>query len=112
MRIYKILQKNSFPRHVIDRVTRSFVDSLYKSSEDTPSIVSNDETPQDKKYFKLPYHGKYSSLVKKKLEDISRKYCKSTLAKIVFVSHKVGSVLSPKDRILSKYIKGINFRRH
>ena len=49
MRIYKILQKNSFPRHVIDRVTRSFIDSLYKSSEDTPSIVSNDETPQDKK---------------------------------------------------------------
>ena len=110
MRIYKILQKNSFPRHVIDRVTRSFIDSLYKSSEDTPSIVSNDETPQDKKYFKLPYHGKYSSLVKKKLEDISRKYCKSTLAKIVFVSHKVGSVLSPKDPIPSKYISCVVYK--
>ena len=110
MRIYRILQKNSFPKHVIDRVTKSFIDNVYKSSEDTPSTVSNDETPRDKKYFKLPYHGKYSSLVKKKLEDISRKYCKSTLAKIVFVSHKVGSVLSPKDPIPSKYITCVVYK--
>ena len=55
-------------------------------------------------------NGEYSSLVKKKLEDISRKYCKSTLAKIVFVSHKVGSVLSPKDPIPSKYITCVVYK--
>ena len=108
-RIYKILQKNSFPKHVIDRVTKSFIDNVHKSSEDAPSSVSNDETP-DKKYFKLPYHGKYSSLVKKKLEDISKRYCKNTLAKIVFVSHKVGSVLSPKDPIPSKYVSCVVYK--
>ena len=73
-------------------------------------MVSNDETPIVKRYFKLPYHGKYSSLVRKKLEEISQKYCKATMAKVVFVTNKVGHSLSPKDPIPSKYLTCVVYK--
>ena len=109
-RVHKILQQNSFPKHLIDRVTKIFIEKAHRSSEDAPAVVSNDETPQVKRYFKLPYNGKYSSLVKKKLEEISQKYCNATMAKIVFVTHKVGHALSPKDPIPSKYLSCVVYK--
>ena len=109
-RVHEILQKNSFPKHLIDRITKAFIEKVYESSEDTTPVVSNDETPIVKRYFKLPYHGKYSSLVRKKLEEISQKYCKATMAKVVFVTNKVGHSLSPKDPIPSKYLTCVVYK--
>ena len=51
------------------------------------------------RYFKLPFRGKHSGLVRKKLLELSDKYCKESLIKIVFTSLKLGSYLSPKDPI-------------
>ena len=97
MRIKKILQQNSFPIHVIDRTIKTFLNKVCK-----PPVVSNDTDSNGAKvnrYFKLPFRGKHSGLVRKKLLELSDKYCKESLIKIVFTSLKLGSYLSPKDPI-------------
>ena len=95
-RIKKILQQNSFPTHIIDQTIKKFLDNVHK-----PPIEHNNSSNGEKmnRYFKLPFRGKHSGLVRKKLMELSEKYCEESLIKIVFTSLKIGSYLSPKDPV-------------
>ena len=99
-RIYFILQKNSFPKHIIDRITTSFLNNVQK-----PSNIDDNSTDETKKsrYYKLPYRGKYSKMLQSKLNQIIKNLCKSTDIKLVFVPFKVGQYFSAKDKVPSKY---------
>ena len=60
-------------------------------------------TPRVNRYFKLPFRGKDSKLVKQKIAELCEKYCEATMLKIVFTSTKLSSFLSPKDPIPSEH---------
>ena len=62
MRVKKILQQNSFPIHIIDQSIRSFLDMVHKSPVES---VSGSNGEKLNRYFKLPFRGKHSGLVRK-----------------------------------------------
>ena len=50
-------------------------------------------------FYKFPYIGKYSEQVQKKLSKICKQFCKDTDLKIIFISFKINSYFSTKDKI-------------
>ena len=96
-RVKKILQKNSFPIHIIDRTIKSYLEKIHKPPTENPNVLN--AGARVNRYFKLPFRGKHSGIVRRQLLELSEKYCKETLIKIVFTSLKLGSYLSPKDPI-------------
>ena len=89
------LQKNSFPRWLIDKFVTRFVDS--KMCTETPA-TQPEGPPQ--RYFKLPFIGKFSSLAQSKLNNIIKKHCKDSVSvKLVFTPFKIGSLFSLKDSV-------------
>ena len=67
VRIKKILQQNSFPAHIVDHNIKTFLDNVHK----TP-IGHNNSSNGEKmnRYFKLPFRGKHSGIVRKKTYGI------------------------------------------
>ena len=54
-------------------------------------------------YFKLPYIGNISEKSKHRLDEIVSKFCKTTTSvKIAFISHKISSYFSLKDKKLKQ----------
>ena len=53
--------------------------------------------PSNIRYFKLPYTGKFSQILKLKINKIVKKYCNSASVRIVFQSFKIKSLFSAKD---------------
>ena len=61
-------------------------------SNDDESNLESDKT----RFYKLPYIGKYSEQVQKKLSKICKQFCKDTDLKIVFTSFKINNYFSTK----------------
>ena len=60
------------------------------------------------KYFKLPYLGNISKNPKTKLNNIVNKFCKTgTVIKLAFISSKISSYFSLKDKNLKKLISHV-----
>ena len=92
--ICKNLQKNCFPKHVIERYINAYVNQ--KHTDQSEKVESDLEL----RYFKLPFIGQFSSLAQKKINKIVGKYCNgSTKIKIIFTPFKIGSMFSTKDLI-------------
>ena len=88
-----LMKKNSFPKTIIDKTIKSYLDSKLETS-----ISENIEkiTPR---YYKLPFTGRYSSFTQIKLNKIINKYCKGIAIKLVFNPFKIGSMFTLKDSI-------------
>ena len=56
-KIKETLKRNSFPSLLIDKITKSYLDKVHNSSDQ--SKPESDKT----RFYKLPYIGKYSELV-------------------------------------------------
>ena len=63
LRVKKILQQKSFPIHIIDQTIKSFLETVHKSPAEHVSGSNGDKS---NRYFKLPFRGKHSGLVRKK----------------------------------------------
>ena len=61
------------------------------------SDQSNRESDETR-FYKLPYIGKYSEQVQKKLSKICKQFCKDADLKIVFTSFKINNYFSTKDK--------------
>ena len=66
----------------------SFKDKLHSNSD--PSDPESNKT----RFYKLPYIGKYSYPVQKKLSKICKQFCKDADLKIVFTSFKINNYFS------------------
>ena len=80
-----------YPSNIIDRQIKNFLHNK----------ISNNNKKKDSEckinYYKLPYLGKISTLTKKKISSLCKKYCKSMNIQIVFLPFKIGNLFSPKD---------------
>ena len=63
-----------------------------------PPVEAGDETLEPR-YFKLPFIGHYSTVVKLRLKQLLTLNCEKIDARFIFTSFKVGQYFSNKDRI-------------
>ena len=90
-KIKTILQKNLYPPTLIDKCTKTYLNSKYEEKPELPK--------ENCHYFKLPYIGKFSDLLQKKVLTLSNKYCKTVKIKVVCTSFKIKQMLSTKDQL-------------
>ena len=88
--IKKTLQKNSFPKILIDKIFKTTVDKKIVNQKLTSDTTST-------RFYKLPYIGSYSSVAQQQLMKILSKYCKDIKIKIIFTPFKIGCMFSLKD---------------
>ena len=87
------MKRNSFPSHIIDRTFKRYLDGSFSQK----SRNTNDDN--NTRYFKLPFVGHYSKVAKRKLRQLTKRFCKSDLTiKLVFTSFKIKNMFSVKDR--------------
>ena len=86
-RLTKILKKNLFPAHLVERVVNRYL---------TPVSVS-DTTPTF--YNKLLYIGPLSVVTEQRVWHLAWRYCNNIDIKLVFPSFRVGYMFGEKDAI-------------
>ena len=90
-KIKTFLQKNGFPSFLINKHAKRYLDS-----KDSSTTVDKKPEPR---YYKLPYIGSYSNILKKRLQKLVSKCCTDDVKlKIVFTPFKIQSRLSLKDK--------------
>ena len=81
-----ILEKNEYPRKLIDNYIHKYLDSKYNENN-----KHENTTGKNIGYLKLPYIGMLSTYIQKKLNDLKRHCCKPDikiqLAFIIIVLH-------------------------
>ena len=88
-KIKDVLKRNSYPPFILDKIIKAYFDKIHykKVSFEVNKL----------RYFKLPYIGKYSEQVQKKLTKLCKKYYKENNVKIIFTSFKKNNYFSVKD---------------
>ena len=94
-KLKEILCRNLFPPHIFQRVLCRYLEKSFQA--DTETVTNNNEI----RYYKLPYIGKFSSVVNNKLKDMVSRYCKDIDIKLVFTGSKLKDSFSCKDRFSS-----------
>ena len=106
--IYRILQRNSFPRFFIDQVASTF--KKKHSSNGNDLTVEQNEPSEEIRYYKLPYIGKISELLQIKLNKLALSFCTASKAKISFTPFKIGQYFSPKDPIPKEFSSWVVYK--
>ena len=83
-----------YPPFLIDKITKSYLNKVHSNSD-----KSNPESDKTRSY-KLPYIGKYSEQVQKKLSKVCKQFYKDADLKIVFISFKINNYFSAKYKTL------------
>ena len=86
------LDKNMFPSKLVDKTIKIYLDNKLNEGQ------IEDEITCDNNYIKLPYIGKHSELVSKKIKSLCQQFCKNTEIKVSFSMLKVGDLFSAKCR--------------
>ena len=86
--------------------------SDFKPSQPVVDNGSDSRNPTekrcDKRYFKLPFVGAFSSLANKKLAGLVNKYCNEEIdARFIFETFKIGCYFSCKDSVPKSLISHV-----
>ena len=87
-------KRNSYPPFILVKIIKAYFDKIHYNNNKVSSEVNK------LRYFKLPYIGKYSEQVQKKITKLCKQYCKENNVKIVFTLFKISNCFSIKDAIL------------
>ena len=88
-----LLQKNMYPKSVIDNQIKTFLDKQFTVDS---GIISK---KQKTLHYSLPYIGNFSHVTKKKLKHICERSCKDIGISIAFSPLKLSSFFSCKDNL-------------
>ena len=88
-----LLQKNMYPKSVIDNQIKTFLDKQFTVDSGTTS------GKQKTLHYSLPYIGHFSHVTKKKLKHICERFCKDIDISIAFSPLKLSSFFSCKDTV-------------
>ena len=92
-RIKKILTDNCFPKSLIDRIIKNFLDRQFESGSSTKP---DNKVPL---LFCIPYLGQYNLQIKTRLNRIIKQCYPNIQLKVIFRSPKrIGSLFPFKDR--------------
>ena len=87
-----MLMKNMYPSWLIDRAVKQYLNKVQFPNQ-------TDQQKKTKRYFKLPYIGNASHDLERRINSMSKQYCKNLQFIIAFSSFKLSSLLSVKDAI-------------
>ena len=90
-KIEDVLKRNSHPPFILDKIIKTYINKIHYNNNKVSSEINKLQ------YFKLPYIGKYSEQVQKKIAKLCKQYCNENNVKIVFTSFKVSNYFSVKD---------------
>ena len=90
-KVKDVLKRNSYPPFILDKIIKAYIDKIQYNNNKVSFEVNKLQ------YFKLPYIGKYSEQVQKKITKLSKQYCKENNGKSVFSSFKISDYFSVKD---------------
>ena len=90
-----ILNRNSYPTNLIDSTVKQHLNKTIAKGQNSNTTTNHVSTS----YFKLPYTGVFSTIISKRIQRLSKFYCKGLIVKIAFSSFKIGAWLSLKDPI-------------
>ena len=86
------LARNLFPKRFVERYLREYLDRKLRNDNENADVKS------DTHYFKLPYIGVQSSVIKLRVTKLFKQFCKSEKEiRIVFNISKVRDYFSTKD---------------
>ena len=95
--IFKVLQKNLYPLHILNKV----LNDLKSGSQKRGALNSEESSPIDSIstfYCQVPYIGAKSDLIKRRISGMIEKFCQNKIKlRLVFTTCKVGVYFSPKD---------------
>ncbi|XP_057298046.1 uncharacterized protein LOC130628959 [Hydractinia symbiolongicarpus] len=88
----EILRKNFFPTKLVNRHISNYLDKNFSTavSTETTNVL-------EKRYFKLPFIGKYSNTAKEKVNQLVNKMCKEINVCLVFKLCKIKDYFSCND---------------
>ena len=93
------LLRNMFPRKLIDKMVKRFLDNKLKKEKAQNSNNTN-EDEKENIYIKLPYIGELSKIAKNKISKMIGRFCNNKIRiSIVFDTCKIGSYFSTKDTV-------------
>ena len=90
-KIKDVLKRNSYPPFILDKIIKTYINKIHYNNNKVSSEINK------LRYFKLPYIGKYSEQVQKKITKLCKQYCNENNVKIVFTSFKISNYFSVKD---------------
>ena len=88
-----LLQKNIYPKIVIDNQIKIFLDKIFTVGRGTTS------EKQKTLHYSLLYTGHFSHVTKKKLRHICERFCKNIDINIAFLPLKLSSFFGCKDTL-------------
>ena len=90
-KIKDVLKRNSYPPFILDKIIKAYINKIHYNNNKVSSEINK------LRYFKLPYIGKYSEQVQKKITKLCKQYCNENNVKIVFTSFKISNYFSVKN---------------
>ena len=97
--LYKTLGYNLFPTWLIDKITRKYLKRFFLKDDKSQSA---EEVTMEVRYFKLPFIGKYSDMVKGKVGLLVKRCCKDNIIiNLIFNTSKIKDSFSNKDKFTS-----------
>ena len=90
-KIKDVLKRNSYPPFILDKIIKAYINKIHYNNNKVSSEINK------LRYFKLPYIGKYSEQVQKKITKLCKQYCNENNVKIVFTSFKKSNYFSVKN---------------
>ena len=101
-RVSKTLQRNLFPNNIINRILHTTHSDNRTPTDTTETEAETRTLAKETRYYKLPYIGCYSRLVRGKINSLVKDYCTGKInVKLIFSTFKVGQYFSLKDKIPS-----------
>ena len=108
--IFKVLQKNLFPLHILNKVLRD----LQSGSQKQGSLNSEESGRTDSVsefFIKLPYIGAKSDFLKRRIREMVEKYCQNKISiKLVFTTCKIGDYFSAKDAVPKMLVSNVIYK--
>ena len=90
-KIKDVLKRNSYPPFILDKIIKAYINKIHYNNNEVSSEINKSQ------YSKLPYIGKYSEQVQKKITKLCKQYYNENNVKIVFTSFKISNYFSVKD---------------
>ena len=93
-KIKDVLKRNCYPPFILDKIMKAYINKIHDNNNKVSSEVNK------LRYFKLPYIGKCSEQVQKKITKLCKQYWNENNVKIVFNLFKISNYFSVKDATL------------
>lgn len=89
-----VLGRNLFPPRIVESYIKRYIGNCFE-----PHVPDKEIPATNKRFYKLPFVGRNSDILKTKINKLVAKYCKDITVEIVFTTCKLREFFSYKDKV-------------